>query len=116
MKTLKTMTKDERSLLLFLETQAVDHAGKVDGRHMNKDDFETAAKWDAEGFVNFGRVAFENVNEYGAHWCFFAITTATAAQRAEAFLRVIGKWNVPGSAAIASKADSADGSNEETSH
>lgn len=69
MKTLKTMTNDERSLLLFLEARAVDHGGKVDGRHMNKDDFEISERWDAEGFINFGRVAFENCNQYGAHWC-----------------------------------------------
>jgi hypothetical protein len=69
MKTLKTMTKDERSLLLFLETRAVDHAGRVDTRHMNSDDFEIAKRWDAEGFVNFGRIAFEHCNDRGSHWC-----------------------------------------------
>lgn len=66
---LSEMTKDERSLLLFLETRAVDHAGKVQTAHMNADDFKIAASWDKTGFIKFGRVAFEDVNKFGSHWC-----------------------------------------------
>lgn len=69
MKTLQSMTKDERSLLLFFETRAVDYAGKVQTAHMNADDFKIAQRWDSEGFVNFGRIAFEDVNSHGSHWC-----------------------------------------------
>lgn len=49
MKTLDTMTSDERSLLLYLETRAVDHGGKVDAQHMNKEDFDIAKKWMKKG-------------------------------------------------------------------
>lgn len=69
MKTLETMTKDERSLLLFFETRAVDHSGRVQTAHMNADDMEIATRWDAEGFVRFGRIAAEHRSEHGTHWC-----------------------------------------------
>lgn len=69
MKTLETMTKDERSLLLFLETQAVDNSGKVKTAHMNSDDDEIAKQWNTEGFIRFGRVASEYANQFGTHWC-----------------------------------------------
>lgn len=36
------LTKQELSLLLFLETRAVDYGGRVDTRHMNMDDMTTA--------------------------------------------------------------------------
>lgn len=32
---IEDMTKEERSLLLYLETRYVDHAGLVDGKHLN---------------------------------------------------------------------------------
>ena len=44
MKSLDTMTSDERNLLLYLETRAVDHGGLVDAKHMNKEDMEIAEK------------------------------------------------------------------------
>lgn len=68
MKTLDTMTSDERSLLLYLETRAVDHGGKVDAQHMNKEDFDIAKKWDEEGFVKFGRIRFHSIVD-GSRWC-----------------------------------------------
>ena len=49
------MTRDERSLLLYLETCAVDRSGRVDGRHMNAEDFEIARRWNETGFLFFRR-------------------------------------------------------------
>lgn len=49
-------TKDERSLLLFLETCAVDDYGWVRGAHMNAEEFAKAKEWNASGFVKFGRI------------------------------------------------------------
>lgn len=43
------------SLLLYLETCAVDNGGLVDGRRMNKEEFALARKWNDEGFLFFGR-------------------------------------------------------------
>lgn len=56
MKKLEDMSKDERSLLLFLETRAVDHGGLVDIRHMNKIDLDIAKKWHEEQFLQFSRI------------------------------------------------------------
>jgi len=42
MKTLDTMTSDERNLLLYFETCAVDYGGKIDNRRMNREDIYIA--------------------------------------------------------------------------
>lgn len=68
-----TMDKDERSLLLYFECQAVDYGGKIDARRMNNDDFQIAKRWNEEGFVRFGRIASGDIKSYGQtqfdHWC-----------------------------------------------
>ncbi len=53
---MKGMTKEERALLLYLETRVVDHNGLIDARNMSHEDFEIAKRWDEEGFVKFGRL------------------------------------------------------------
>lgn len=63
------MSKDERSLLLFLETRAVDYGGKIDARMMNQDDFDIAEKWNENGFIGFGRIVFRNIKGSETHWC-----------------------------------------------
>ncbi len=70
MKTLDQLTKDERSLLLFLETRAVDYGGRVKTPRMNGQDFDTAAEWSKQGFIRFGRIAarYNADNDYGTHW------------------------------------------------
>lgn len=70
----KPMTKEELSLLLFLETQAVDNRGKVRALHMNADDHAIAQRWNTEGFVLFGRlkskdIADQRTNNIATHWC-----------------------------------------------
>ncbi len=66
---LADMTKDERSLLLFLETCVVDQGGLVDTRHMNDDDRRIVGVWKVCGRVDFGRVCFEDLErlQTGAH-------------------------------------------------
>lgn len=71
-RTLDTMSKDERSLLLFFETCAVDYGGKIDVRHMNKEDMDIAKKWNKEGFVKFGRIKFHDIIGKHTHWCEFS--------------------------------------------
>ena len=80
------MSKDERSLLLYLETCAVDHAGLVDIRHMNSDDIELANKWSDSGFIKFGRVAFHDINKGYSHWCQLSVD-AWSLVNAERFAR-----------------------------
>lgn len=50
------MTKDELSLLLYLEACAVDHGGKVEAIRMNEGDFDIAERWKRTGFIQFGRI------------------------------------------------------------
>jgi len=68
MKTLDNLTKDERSLLLFFETLAVDHCGVIDDpQKMSSEDFKIAQQWDKEGFCSFKRYTkrgFDDDDDY----------------------------------------------------
>jgi len=68
-KTIKTMSRDERSLLLFLETRAVDYGGRVNLQHMNEEDMKITDIWNKEGFIEFGRIVIRNHNSDGTNWC-----------------------------------------------
>jgi len=68
MKTLIEMTKDERSLLLFLETCAVDYGGTVDTRHMNKSDMDKTKEWTSNGFLSFDRIKFDYITMHRSYW------------------------------------------------
>jgi hypothetical protein len=72
MKTLNDLTKEERSLLLYLETRAVDYGGTVDARHMNQDDFATLDVWKKEKIVDFGRLARECCTPTRQYWVTFS--------------------------------------------
>lgn len=65
---LSQMSRDERSLLIFLETCAVDYCGRVNAARMNQLDAEITDRWKEEGFVDFGRIASKDHNGQGAHW------------------------------------------------
>lgn len=66
-------TREEKSLLLYMETQAVDYGGKLQGVRMNADDFALAKRWNDAGFVQFGRIAFHDIKTHDGiardHWC-----------------------------------------------
>lgn len=62
------MTRDQISLLLYLETCAVDHAGRVNMARMNADDFRQAEEWAKAWFIQFGRIASKHINRDGARW------------------------------------------------
>lgn len=72
----KELTKYQISLLLYLETCAVDHAGRVDGRKMNTDGFAQAKLWNKSRFIRFGRIstrdagppAADGLARFGGHW------------------------------------------------
>jgi hypothetical protein len=98
MKNKKTneMTKEEKSLLLFLETQAVDYWGKVDIRHMNEDDMNIAERWNKEGFIKFGRICFKDRKPAGGrnstHWVILSEKAMNAAHD-ERKARAVRTWN-----------------------
>lgn len=66
-------TKDEKSLLLFFETAAVDYGGTLESIRMNAEDFAIAKRWNETGFVKFGRIAFKDIKNHAGiardHWC-----------------------------------------------
>ena len=55
------MTRDQKRLLLYLETCAVDHSGLVVPAHMNGADFAQANEWDDLGFLAFQMLARDSL-------------------------------------------------------
>ncbi len=68
--TLSEMTREERSLLLYLEVRATDHGGLVTTAHMNKDDDTIINKWKENGFIEYGRLTRESIESLrgSTHW------------------------------------------------
>lgn len=62
------LTKDERSLLLYFETCAVDNSGRVEMIRLNDTDREIAKRWHASGFVRFGRIRAAFVTPRSSHY------------------------------------------------
>ena len=54
--TIEQLSKDQRSLLLYLETCAVDFGGSVDLAHMNAADIQQAEEWETEGLILWTRI------------------------------------------------------------
>jgi hypothetical protein len=54
--TAASMSKDERSFLLYVETQCVDAGGLLEGIRMNEADHEAAIRFEAAGLMRFGRM------------------------------------------------------------
>ena len=65
---IELMSKDEKSLLLFLETRGVDYGGRINIKHMNQEDMQIAERWSKEGFLEFGRIVIRNHNSDGTHY------------------------------------------------
>lgn len=81
---MKLMRK-ELSILLYVETRAVDYGGVLDGMHMNSDDIEILKRWDEAGFVRFGRIALTDVKSTPTsckcYWCDLSDEAWTVAHR-----------------------------------
>ncbi len=61
-------TKEQRSMLLFLEVCATDFGGKVDAQHMNDDDFKIVEEWKKDGYVMFGRICSADITKNKGYW------------------------------------------------
>src|SRR6266496_3112871 len=69
MKNCDNLTLQQISLLLYLETRAVDHGGAVASPQMNAEDFAQANQWNQEGFIEFGRIRASDFDpRRGSHW------------------------------------------------
>ncbi len=85
---MKELTRDEISLLLYLETRAVDHGGLIDHRQMNTEDFANARRWNELGFIEFGRVYSKHIEGNLSNWVHlsdeaFALAHVLRRQRAQ---------------------------------
>jgi len=82
---IENMNKDERSLLLYFETAAVDYGGKVDARRMNGIDLANARQWNEVGFVRFGRIYSGDIQRVSSnvfdHWVVLSDDAWTEAHR-----------------------------------
>ena len=87
----KLLTRDELSLLLFLETRAVDYGGRVATPHMNDDDRTIVDRWVEEGYVEYGRIALEDHNKQGTHWVKLSAEALKAAHQ-ERTARIDRMW------------------------
>lgn len=52
------MTNHERDLLLYFETQAVEHGGAIETARMQGADLEITQRWNAAGYLRVGRIPF----------------------------------------------------------
>jgi hypothetical protein len=58
---LSEMSKDERNLLLYIESVSVDYGGLVHSQRINDDDLEILKRWDEQGFVSYSRLTWDSV-------------------------------------------------------
>jgi len=90
---LEMMDKRARNLLLYFWARAVDHAGKVDVRHMNEEDFQFAFEMDFKGLIQFrpidpkgkhNHVWGETASEMGVNTTYYVILSKEAWDLAKA--------------------------------
>lgn len=62
------MSKDERSLLLYIETVAVDNGGLIDNRKINDVDRKILKKWNDEEFIYWSRITWESLQKLVNHY------------------------------------------------
>jgi hypothetical protein len=80
--------RKEESLLMYLETRQVDYGGAVDTSRMNEEEIKIAQRWAEEGWLEFGRICYEDCNRGRSHWVklsgdAFALAHVTRIARAE---------------------------------
>lgn len=97
----RAMTLQQNSLLLYLESCATEHGGRVKRIHMNDDDIKTAKAWHDDGFIAFGRISERDVGGMkGTHWVRLSDEAWTLAhkERRAKCERIYGKrtWNKAG--------------------
>jgi hypothetical protein len=66
---IESMSKGEKSLLLYLESRATNHSGLINVSQINKEEIDICNRWNKKGFIQFGRVVARNVRSYCFMWC-----------------------------------------------
>lgn len=72
----ESLSKDERSILLYLETCLVDRGGLAEGVRMNAADHEAIKKFQAHGLIRFGRTYSKLLSEAGSNTNWVQFTPA----------------------------------------
>ena len=69
---LEGMSRDERSMLLFIEAVSVDYGGAFDMRRINEDDRKILDQWQSDGFIKWGRIKIADITQTSScirsHW------------------------------------------------
>ena len=73
---MKAETKVEKSLLLYLETCAVDY-GTVEPIRMNKDDWDVVKVWNHLGYINLKRRKLNDIPKHSARTHFITLSDET---------------------------------------
>jgi hypothetical protein len=71
---INTLTRDEKSILLYAETCLVDRSGLLCGDRMNDADRAALAKFKAAGVLDYGRIPHKLVKREAVadtHWITF---------------------------------------------
>lgn len=76
------MTREEISLLLYLETRSVDHSGRINSQHINSDDLDIIHRWEKEGFIEYGRICHADCTKDGSTWVHLSNNAIQAAHKA----------------------------------
>ncbi len=84
-------TREELSLLLYVESVAVEKSGRLNLRAINAQDSRTLDAWKADGFIEYGRIRAADINSDGAMWVKLS-EEAWAAASAERRARAVRKW------------------------
>jgi hypothetical protein len=88
------LTRDQKSLILYVETRCVDHDGLLRGEQMNQEDRENLKVFQESGHLTYGRVPAMMLSKLSGqtHWATltdagFALAHALRKERAS---RIIG--------------------------
>ncbi len=64
----ETMTKDERSIIVYAESCAVDRGGLMEGVRMNGEDLANLGRFEKAGLLASGRIPSEALTATNTHW------------------------------------------------
>ena len=76
---MNNFTPQENNLLLYLECCAVDYGGKIDSRRINDDERHILKRWHSNKFIQYGRIAANDIRGGLTHWVTFTDSAWTAA-------------------------------------
>ena len=62
------LTREEQSLLLYIESCAVDCQGRLDIKKINESERQILAKWAESGLISWGRICSDDITPNGHQW------------------------------------------------